>query len=398
MKMSTKHDIGVTVIGMGWMGQAHSRAYRRVPDIFHDYGICPRLVVIADPVPSRREEAVARFGFDHAVADWREAIETPGVDVVVVATPNAEHAEVAIAAASAGKHVFCEKPVGRTLAETRAVADAVRHAGVQGGVGFNYRWAPMVQYAASLVRDGRLGTITHYRSRFFSMYGSNPMSQLSWRFDRDAAGLGVLGDLMPHVADMAQFLLGPILQVSATTQTHIPRRPIPVPGRGTHFTLGQADDPTGPVTNEDDATVPVRFASGVHGVLDASRVIFGPKCEFGFEIFGTEGAIRWNFEAMNELLVYLPNLTGMSADHRHHDGFVRLLSSPDHPYHGRFNPASATGLGYDDLKTIEAAEFLHRVSSGTGPGPTLDDAVAAARVAASADHASRSGGWVTVDN
>ena len=396
-EMSMKHDIGVAVIGMGWMGQAHSRAYRRVPDIFHDYGVRPRLVVVADPVTSRREEAVVRFGFDHSVADWRAAIDTPGVDVVVVATPNAEHAEVAIAAASAGKHVFCEKPVGRTLAETRAVADAVRHAGVQGGVGFNYRWAPMVQYAASLVRDGRLGTITHYRSRFFSMYGSNPMSQLSWRFDRDAAGLGVLGDLMPHVADMAQFLLGPISQVSATTQTHIPRRPIPVPGRGTHFTLGQADDPTGPVTNEDDATVPVRFASGVHGVLDASRVIFGPKCEFGFEIFGTEGATRWNFEAMNELLVYLPNMTGMSADHRHHDGFVRLISSPDHPYHGRFNPASAAGLGYDDLKTIEAAEFLHRVSSGTGPGPTLDDAVAAARVAASADHASRSGGWVTVD-
>ena len=144
MEMSMKHDIGVAVIGMGWMGQAHSRAYRRVPDIFHDYGLRPRLVVIADPVPSRREEAVVRFGFDHAVADWRAAIDTPGVDVVVVATPNAEHAEVAIAAASAGKHVFCEKPVGRTLAETRAVADAVRHAAVQGGVGFNYRWAPMV--------------------------------------------------------------------------------------------------------------------------------------------------------------------------------------------------------------------------------------------------------------
>ena len=388
--------IGIAVIGMGWMGQAHSRAYLRVPDLYFDEGIMTRLVVVADPVAARCDEAVARFGFEVAVADWRDAIVMAGVDVVVVATPNAQHAEVAIAAARAGKHVFCEKPVGRTVAETESIADAIRAAGVEGGVGFNYRWAPMVQYAAQLIADGHLGAITHYRSRFFSMYGSDPMSQLSWRFEKGAAGLGVLGDLMPHVADMARFLLGPIARVAATVETHIPARPLPVPGRGTHFTRGQAGDATGPVTNEDDATVPVVFASGVRGVLDASRVIFGPKCEFGFEVYGTRGAARWNFERMNELEVYLPDADGDPAKVAARDGFVRLTSSPDHPPHGRFNPAAATGLGYDDLKAIEAAAFLRRVATGTGPGPTIVDAVAAARLAAAADRAASHGGWEDV--
>jgi predicted dehydrogenase len=219
------------------------------------------------------------------------------------------------------------------------------------------------------------------------------MSQLSWRFQRSAAGLGVLGDLMPHVADMARLLLGPIVRVAATVQTHIPERPLPVPGRGTHFTRGHAGDPTGPVTNEDDATVSVVFASGVRGVLDASRVIFGPKCEFGFEVYGTRGAVRWNFERMNELEVYLPDTEGDPARVAARDGFVRLTSSPDHAPHGRFNPAAATGLGYDDLKVIEAGAFLNRVATGVGPGPTVDDAVAAARLAAAAERASKHGGW-----
>jgi predicted dehydrogenase len=395
-RKSVAEVIGVAVVGMGWMGQAHSRAYLRVPDLFHDEGVVAHLAVVADPVPARRDEAVARFGFQRAVADWRDAISQPDVRIVVVSTPNAQHAEVAVAAARAGKHVFCEKPVGRTVTETQAIATAVREAGVQGGVGFNYRWAPMVQYAARLVADGHLGAITHYRSRFSSMYGSDPMSQLSWRFEQEAAGLGVLGDLMPHVADMARFLLGPIARVSATVETHITDRPLPVPGRGTHFTRGRPGDPTGPVTNEDDATVPVQFSSGVRGVLDTSRVIFGPKCEFGFEVYGTHGAVRWGFERMNELEVYLPDQEGDPARVAARDGFVRLTSSPDHAPHGRFNPAAATGLGYDDLKTIEAAAFLKRVTTGTGPGPTLEDAVAAARVAAAADRAASLGGWQEV--
>lgn len=385
-------EIGVAVVGMGWMGHAHSRACLRVRDHFHDEGIVPRLAVVADPVAARRDEAVARFGFGAAVTDWREAVARDDVEVVVVATPNAHHAEVAVAAARAGKHVFCEKPVGRTVGETEAVAAAVRAAGVQGGVGFNYRWAPMVRYAARLVAAGRLGRVTHYRSRFFSMYGSDPMSQLSWRFDRAAAGPGVLGDLMPHVADMARFLLGPIARVSATIETHVAARPLPVPGRGTHFTRGAPGDPTGPVTNEDDATVPVVFASGVRGVLDASRVIFGPKCEFGFEVYGTRGAVRWDFERMNEVQVYLPDGEGDPA----RDGFTRLTSSPDHEPHGRFNPAAATGLGYDDLKVIEAAAFLRRAVTGAGDGPTIEDAVAAARLAAAAERAAAHGGWEDV--
>src|SRR5215469_15560066 len=207
------HTIGIGVIGMGWMGEVHSRSYRAIPDRFHESGIRPRLVVCADPVEARAQAAQERFGFERYTTDWRAVIADPAVEVVNVAAPNGMHLEINLAAAQAGKHILCEKPVGKEPQETIQSAIAAREAGVLTFVGYNYRWAPLVQYARQLIERGELGRLTHYRGRFFVGYGSNPHSVLSWRFQRELAGLGTLGDLMSHVIDMAHMLAGPIKMV-----------------------------------------------------------------------------------------------------------------------------------------------------------------------------------------
>ena len=224
-----RRRIGVGVIGFGWLGQAHSRSLLRIPTLFAERGFDAELVVCGDTLPERREQAVGSFGFVRAAADWRAVVDDPDVDVVFIAAPNMLHLELVEAAAAAGKHVFCEKPVGGTPEQTVRAERAARAAGVISGVGYNYRWAPLVQYARQLIADGRLGEITNYRGRFFSMYGSDPLGVLSWRFLVDQAGHGVTTDLMSHSVDLALMLMGPITRVVGTTETFIRERPLPSP-------------------------------------------------------------------------------------------------------------------------------------------------------------------------
>jgi len=271
-------ELGIGVIGMGWMGQAHSRAYRNIGDRFQDSGIRPRLVICADDVAQRATEAQAALGFAESTTDWHAVIAHPDVQVVNIASPNFLHLEMVHAATAAGKHVFCEKPVGRTPRETAEIERLAREAGVMSFVGFNYRWAPMVQYAKQLIDEGRLGAITHYRGRFFAMYGSNPLGHLTWRFQQAYAGSGVLGDIMSHAVDMAHMLIGPMERVVSHRHTFIPERPLPS-GQGSHFGLGQPDDPTGAVENEDYVGALASFANGAQASFETCRAIFGPPCE-----------------------------------------------------------------------------------------------------------------------
>lgn len=381
--------IGIGVIGMGWMGMTHSQSYRQIPVFFPASDIEPRLVICADDVEARARNAQKVHHFEQSVTDWRAVIAHPDVEVVNIATPNHQHVEMAQAAARAGKHIFCEKPVGRSAAETAAIERAAREAGVMSFVGFNYRWAPLVRYAAELIASGKLGTITHYRGRFFSMYGSNPHSVLSWRFEREMAGFGTLGDLMSHVYDMANMLIGPARQVVANGETFIRERPAAVVGEGTHFSI-RTDGPTVPVTNEDYVGVLVRFANGAHGSLEACRVIYGPKCEMAFEVNGTKGALSWNFERMNELKIYMPD--GSHA----HEGYTTLFSSPDYPGHGNFNPAPGTGLGYNELKIIEAYQFLRSIVEGKQEEPSFRAALTVAEFQAAVEESWASGTWADV--
>ncbi len=384
------HTFGIGIIGMGWMGSAHARAYRNLPDRFYDSGIRPRLVICADEVESRAQQAQEIHGFAEYTTDWRRVIEHPQVQVVNITSPNYLHLEMVRAATAAGKHVFCEKPVGRSPQETAEIEQLARQAGVFSFVGFNYRWAPMVQYAKQLIDEGKLGRLTHYRGRFFSMYGSNPLGLLTWRFKEEQAGLGVLGDIMSHVIDMAHMLCGPIKQVVSNRHTFITERPLPIPGQGTHFSLGQPDDPTGPVENEDYVGALVQFENGVQGSLESCRAIFGPKCEMSFEINGTAGAIRWNFERMNELELYLPNQSLT------YDGYTNLIGGPAFPAHGRFNPGDGIGLGYEDLKCIEAYHFLQSIVDGQQREPSFASARALANVQSAMMRSWTSASWETV--
>jgi predicted dehydrogenase len=368
--MAERQQIGVGVIGFGWMGQAHSRSYRRIPMLFPERTYDPRLVMCADNVGDRCDEALSSFGFEEASSDWRRVVEHPAVDVVTVTAPNMLHEPLCIAAAEAGKHLFCEKPVGGTPEQTARIAAATHRAGIITGVGYNYRFVPLVMHARELIESGRLGEITNYRGRFFSMYGNDPMGLLSWRFLLDEGGYGVSSDILSHAVDLAMHLVGPIASVVGTRETFIRRRPLPAAGSGTHYARGKPDDPTGEVTNEDYAGALVRFAGGAHGSFESSRSMVGPESQMAFEVYGTKGAIAWNLEQLNELRVHL--VDDEAAAPR---GFTTVYGGDRYPFHGHFVPGDANAIGFEDVITIEDYAFLDSVARGEQHHPGLDEAL-----------------------
>ncbi len=382
-------EIGVGVIGFGWMGQAHSRAYRDIPVYYGDSGIRPKLAAVADNVPARLDLARDNFGFGWGTLDWHELIDRDDVDVVDITAPNALHQEIAEAAAAAGKHIFCEKPVGISPEATAAIERAGRHAGIISGCGYNYRWAPLVQYTHQLIGDGRLGELTHYRGRFFSMYGRDRLGLLSWRFIQEEAGYGVMSDIMSHAIDMAQYMCGPIRRVVATKETFVKERPLPVPGTGTHYDRGKPGDPTGAVTNEDYVGALVEFENGVRGTLEADRSIFGPQSSMAFELNGSKGAASWDHETLNQLQLYLP-------EEQPTDGFIEVLGGGSFPNQGEIVPGGGNSIGYEDMKLIEALEFLRSVEAGRQQQPGFVDALANQSVAAAMARSFASERWEDV--
>ena len=334
---------------------------------------------------------MASFGFDHGSVDWRTVIEDPEVQVVFVAAPNMLHGELVEATAAAGKAVFCEKPVGGTPPQVLRAASAARRAGVISGVGYNYRWAPLVQYARELMEGGELGEITNYSGRFFSTYGADPLGANSWRFQLDEAGHGVTSDLLSHAVDLAHMLLGPILQVTGTVATFIPERPVPAPGAG-HYGRGSAEDPRQPVTNEDYAAMLVEFASGARGTFEASRTALGAESEMAFDAYGTRGAVSWNFERLNELRLY--RTPADAADRG--SGYTTVLGGDRFGHHGVFVPGMGNPIGFEDLVTIEDHEFCTAVAEDRPFAPGFEQALEWASVQAALLRSVASGSWETV--
>lgn len=382
-------DLRIGIVGFGWMGQAHARSYHSIPRYFPEEGIRPVLVSAADTVEDRRKLAETTFGFKSTTADWRALVERADIDIVDITAPNALHREIAEAAAAAGKAIFCEKPVGLTPEATAAMEHAARKAGVITGCGYNYRWAPLVQYTKQLVDQGRFGELTHYRGRFFTMYGRDRLGLLSWRFLQEEAGYGALSDLMSHTADMAQFLCGPITRVVSARETFVKERPLPKPGEGTHYDRGDPTDPKGRVTNEDYVGALVEFANGVHGTLEVDRSIFGPQSSMAFELNGSKGAASWDHEKLNQLRLYLP-------EEQPNDGFIEVLAGDAFPHQGNIVPGGGNSIGYEDMKVIEALEFCKAVRDGGPFDPGFEEALATASVAAAMARSWNSGTWETV--
>ncbi|MFE2062187.1 Gfo/Idh/MocA family protein [Streptomyces sp. NPDC059467] len=379
--------LGVAVVGFGWMGRVHTQAYQRIPHHFPQLSVRPELVAVAEEVPGRAEEAAAQFGFASTTRDWREVAKDPRVQAVSITAPNFLHREIGVAMAEAGKHIWIEKPVGLTAEDARAVADAVAAAGVQSTVGFNYRNAPAVAYARELIASGELGTITHVRVRLFSDYAAHPDGALTWRYERARGGGGVLGDLASHGVDLARFLLGDIASLAADTAVFIPERARPTGATAGH-TLATGGE-LGPVENEDYVNCLLRFASGARGVLEASRVSVGEQNNYGFEVHGTKGAVFWDYRRMGEL--------GVSRGTSYQDQPVSTVYvGPGHGEYGAFQPGSANAMGYDDLKVIEARNFLRSIAEGTAYGATLEDAVHSATALDAMSRSAEQGTWVSL--
>ncbi|MFF0221251.1 Gfo/Idh/MocA family protein [Streptomyces sp. NPDC004629] len=379
--------LGVAVVGFGWMGRVHTQAYARVPHHYPHLGLRPRLVTVAEEVPGRADEAARQFGFASATRDWREVAADPRVRAVSITAPNFLHREIGVAMAEAGKHIWIEKPVGLTADDARAVADAVAEAGVQGAVGFNYRNAPAVESARELIAAGEIGTVTHVRIRLFSDYAAHPDSALTWRYERERGGSGVLGDLASHGADLARFLLGDIASLTADTAIFVPERARPTGATAGH-TLAAGGE-LGPVENEDYVSCLLRFASGARGVLEACRVSVGEQNNYGFEVHGTRGAVSWDFRRMNELAV--------SRGTTYQDQPVSTVYvGPGQGEFGAFQPGAANAMGYDDLKVIEAYRFLRSIAEGTPHGTTLADAVRSAVVLDAMARSAKTGSWVNL--
>ncbi|MWV48587.1 gfo/Idh/MocA family oxidoreductase [Rathayibacter sp. VKM Ac-2803] len=379
------HRLGVGLVSVGWMGRLHTRAYRAVPEHYPDLGVAVDLVSAADTDPATRTSAREVLGYRRATADYREVLADPEVDVVSICAPNFLHREVALAAAEAGKPFWIEKPMGRSALESSDIARAAETAGIVTSVGFNYRHAPAVAKARALVRAGALGTVTNVSVRLLADYSADPLGALTWRFLRDRAGSGVLGDLLSHGADLAQYVVGRIDSVSALTETFVRERPLPGSAAAGHFSKGDDDAAKGAVENEDYAALLGRFESGAVAVLEASRVAVGPRAEYALEVYGTKGSLRWDFQRLNELQL---------ADDP--SGYRTVMAEPGFGDFGRFQPGAGTSMGFDDLKTIEASLFLGSVLAGRQLAPSAADAWSAAEIVEAAVRSDAARAWETV--
>lgn len=387
--MTEQKTINVGLISVGWMGKVHTRAYSAVPQLYPELGVKTRLLQAADTSHERVKYAIDVLGYETGTIDYRDVLKNPDIDVVSICAPNFLHAEMGKAAAEAGKSFWIEKPVGRSAEETLEVANTASRAGVTTAVGFNYRSAPAIEYARNLIAEGKLGTITNVRGAFFADYSSEPNGALSWRFIRDLAGSGVLGDLMGHLADLAHYLVGPIKEVSALTKTVYTERPKLPMGSATHFAVIENGE-MAPVENEDYAALLVNFAGGAVGTLEASRVSVGPRAEYSIEIYGTEGSLRWDFQRMNELKLALRS-AGATI------GYTTIYAGSEFGDFSRFQPGAGTSMGYDDLKVIEAYKFLKAFTGGEQLHADVRDALLANRVVSAAEKSSETRLWEPVE-
>ena len=370
-------QIGVGLIGTGFMGKCHALAFGAVRAVFGDVPE-PRLELLCD-VPAEAAGAMAgQLGFARSTDDWRALVGDPRVDLVAITTPNNLHREMAVAALQAGKHVYCEKPLAITLEDARAMAAAAREAGVVTQVGYNYVKNPALEHARALVESGAIGRVIQFRGTYDEDYMADPAVPWTWRCRRETGGLGTLGDLGCHLVSVAEYLVGPIASVCADTEIAHRTRPLP-DGSG-----------TGEVENEDIASALLRFEDGTPGLFSSSRCGWGRKCALGWELQGERGAIGFDQERMNELRLY--TLDDPPATR----GFRTILTGPAHGDYAAFCPAPGHGLGFNDQKVIEVARLLRAIAGGAPAWPDMEAALGIEQVIHAIDRSARARAWVEV--
>ncbi|QJR20005.1 Predicted dehydrogenase [Pelagibacterium halotolerans] len=381
--------MNVAMIGGGFMGKAHAMAYAAMPMFFWPAPAIPVRKVVVDVTEAAADDARDRFGFEVSSSDWKSVIERDDVDVVDIVTPNDSHAEIAIAAAKAGKHIICEKPLARTGEEARPMLDAVREAGVIHMVAFNYRRTPAVALARKFIDEGRIGDIVNFRGTYLQDWSADPDSPLSWRFQKKVAGSGAIGDIGTHVLDFARYLAGEITGVHAVNRTLIPDRPV---ASGHLDKLGTggggAGGERGTVDVDDETITLLRFASGATGSLEASRNAYGRNNYLTFEVHGTKGSLVFNYERRDELQVMFAD---DPADAR---GFRTIYTGAAHPYGEGLWPIPALGIGYGETKIVECYDFFKAIVENTQPSPNFEDGYRISQIADAMIRSGENGSWV----
>lgn len=376
----SRETIGIGMVGHAFMGAVHSHAWRSVHRFF-DPPLVPRLAVLGGRDEGRARAAAEKFGWEDVETDWRKLVTRDDVGLVDVCTPGDSHAEIAIAALAAGKHVLCEKPLANSVAEAEAMAEAARRArdrGVRAMVAFNYRRVPALAHARKLVAGGALGEVRHVRAVYLQDWLSDPQAPMTWRLRRESAGSGALGDLGAHIVDAAQFVTGEVVTgVSALTNTFVKQRPAENGG-------------TDEVTVDDTALFLARLSGGAVATFEATRFALGRKNAMRLEINGSKASLAFDFEAMNELQWYEGG--GTEA------GFRRILvTEPQHPYVGAWWPPGHL-LGYEHTFTHEVADLLDAIGTGTDPAPGFDDGLRVQRVLAAVEEsAAAQAQWTPVE-
>lgn len=362
------------------MGKAHALAYAAMPMFFWPAPAIPVRSLLVEADPDAARDAAARYGFERSTADWRAAVADPEIDVVDIVTPNDLHAEMVEAAAAAGKHIICEKPLALDARDARRMLDAVEAAGVRHATAFNYRRIPAVVFARQLIDEGAIGEVLDFRGTYLQDWPASPEFPATWRFDRRRAGSGAIGDIGSHVLDFARYLVGEISRVSAVDANYIGERPDPA-------------DPAAPprrVDVDDWASVQLEFENGRHGSLEVSRLAHGRNNLLGFEVHGTRGSLVFDYEHRDQLKVAL------AEDGDRFNGFRTINTGPAHPYGDALWPGPALGNGYAESKILECYEFFRAIVEGRPSDASFVDGHRTACIVDAVIESARQRAWVEV--
>ncbi|CAH1223500.1 Myo-inositol 2-dehydrogenase [Paenibacillus plantiphilus] len=382
------NNVRVGMIGYKFMGKAHSNAYRALPMFFSNV-LRPELKAICGRDARGVEEARERFGWESAETDWRRLVARDDIDLIDISAPSDVHKEIAIAAAASGKHIFCEKPLALSLADSIEMLNAAEKAGVKHMVGFNYRFAPAVQLAKKLITEGRIGQIYHFRGQFLQDWIVDPEFPLVWRLQKEIAGSGSHGDLGAHVIDMARYLIGEFQEVIGMSETFVKERPLSLTTAGLQEQGGRSGL-RGPVTVDDATLFLARFAGGTLGSIEATRFAAGHRCTHSFEINGSKGSLKFDFERVNELQVYFTD----DADDV--QGFRRVLATDSaHAYSDAWWPPGHA-LGYEHTFTHEVHELMMAIAENRQPCPSFEDGAACQAVLEAVDKSITERRWVAI--
>lgn len=386
-----KEQLNVGMVGYKFMGKAHSQAYQNAA-MFFPHALKPVKKIICGRDEKSVSDAARQFGWESYVTDWQDLVNHPEIDLIDINAPSNTHKDIAIAAAKAGKHIFCEKPLALTLKDAREMLQAAEVAGVKHMIGFNYRYSPAVQLAKKLVSEGRLGQIYHFRGLFLQDWLVDPEFPLVWRLDKSVAGSGSHGDLGAHLIDLAHYLVGDMQEVIGMSDTFVKQRPVPSSMSGLSAKAGGNNSEKKEVTVDDATCFLSRFENGALGTFEATRFAPGHRCTNSFEINGSKGSVKFDFERMNELQVYFTN------DQEDVQGFRRVVATdPAHRYMEAWWPPGHS-IGYGETFTHEVVELLEAMKENRQPVPNFNDGVKCQAVLEAVEHSIENRSWIRIQD